>query len=243
MKPKVYVALTMTHGLVQGMFIPTLMNLFAHRTFDMVLWQYIDPYTPLARNAAAADFLMGDSTHILFLDVDILDPQVSMHVERMLSHGEAIVGGFYAKKDEKKLTWCCNALPERPAPDKRGLMALRHIGTGFLLIKREVFEKMFSELHGEISYYEDETDRLLWDFFDMPRKVDAGGKRRKISEDWHFCNTARDMGFKVWGDTHVTLMHIGTALFPLQHQASRKKINVIDPAVLSETAGSKQPYA
>jgi hypothetical protein len=225
-KPKVYVALTMTHGLVQGMFIPTLMNLFAHRSFDMVLWQYVDPYTPLARNAAAVDFMASDSTHILFIDVDILDPQISLHIERMLSHDEAIVGGFYPKKDEKKLTWCCNALPERPTPDARGLMSLRHIGTGFLLIKREVFDQMM--FHGnDILYYEDETDRVLWDFFDMPRKVDAGGKRRKISEDWHFCNTARELGYKVYGDTHVTLMHIGTAVFPLQHQADRTKINVI----------------
>jgi hypothetical protein len=225
-KPKVFIALTTTHGQMQTMFVPTLMNLFQQRTFDMVLWMYTDPYIVLARNAAAADFLKGDATHIMFIDVDILDPQVAHHIERMLSHDEALVGGLYPKKDETKLNWVCNALPDKPPEDERGLIPLRHIGTGFMLIKREVFTKMLEVFGDEIAYLEDETDRPLWDFFDMPR-VDG----RKISEDWHFCNTARGLGFKVWGDTHVRLMHVGTAIFPLRHQAERVKINVTQEPV------------
>jgi hypothetical protein len=224
-KPKVFVALTTTHGLMQVMFVPTLMNLFTHRTFDMVLWTYIDAYTPLARNASAADFLKGDCTHLMFIDVDILDPQITAHIDRMLAHDEAIVGGFYPKKDEQKLVWCCNALPERPTEDERGLISLKHIGTGFMLIKREVFEKMIEQWGDQIGYLEDETDRPLWDFFDMPR---VGG--RKLSEDWYFCNKSRELGYKVYGDTLVQLMHIGTALFPLRHQAERTKINVLPDA-------------
>ncbi len=227
-KPKVFVALTMTHGLMYGMFTQTLMNLFAHRTFDMALWNYIDPYVPLARNTASADFLKSDSTHIFFIDVDILDPQIAMHIERMLGHNEAIVGGFYPKKDEKKLTWVCNALPDRPPEDERGLLSLRHIGTGFMLIKREVFEKMIETMGDKIAYIEDETDRPLWDFFDMPR-VDG----RKLSEDWYFCNVARQIGYKVYGDTKVLLMHIGTAVYPLRSQAERTKINVINEEILN----------
>ena len=222
-KPKVFIALTSTHGIVQLDFITTLLDLFKNRTFDMDVWRYKDPYIVLARNVAAADLLKkSDFTHLMFMDVDILDPQCMEHVERMLSHDEAIVGGMYPKKDERKLVWVCNALPERPPPDERGLLSLRHIGTGFLLIKREVFEKMIEEFGDQIGYLEDETDRPLWDFFDMPR-VDG----RKISEDWHFCNKARELGFKVWGDTKVLLMHIGTAVFPLRHQMERKVINVV----------------
>lgn len=221
-KPKVFVALTTTHGLMQTLFVQTLMNLFDQRTFDMVLWNYVDPYTPLARNTASADFLKGDCTHLMFIDVDILDPQISAHIARMLSHDEALVGGMYAKKDEKKLTWVCNALPDRPPEDERGLISLRHIGTGFMLIKREIFERMIEEWGDQIGYLEDESDRPLWDFFDMPR-VDG----RKISEDWHFCNKSRELGYKVWGDTKVLLMHVGTALFPLRHQMVRTTINVM----------------
>jgi hypothetical protein len=221
-KPKLFIALTSTHGLMQTMFIPTLMNLFERRSFNMVLWNYIDPYTPLARNAAAADFLKSDCTHMMFIDVDILDPQVSEHIQRLLDHDEPIVGGLYPKKDEKKLTWVCNALEGRPPEDERGLISLKHIGTGFMMVKREVFEKMIEVIGQEIAYLEYETDRPLWDFFDMPR-VDG----RKISEDWHFCNVSRQLGFKIYGDTRILLMHIGTAIFPLRHQAERKVIDVL----------------
>ena len=114
-KPKVFIALTTTHGLVQALFVPTLMNLFANRSFDMAMWFYTDPYVALARNAAAMDFLKGDCTHLMFIDVDIMDPLIVTHIERMLSHDEAIVGGLYPKKDEKKLTWVCNALTGQAA--------------------------------------------------------------------------------------------------------------------------------
>jgi hypothetical protein len=187
----------------------------------------------LARNCAAMDFLKSDCTHLLFIDVDILDPQVTEHVERMLGHDEAIVGGLYCKKQEDKVSWVCNALDDRPPEDERGLLSLRHIGTGFLLIKREVFDKMievackFYESSDNILYYEDESNKPMYDFFDMPRQRDAGGKMRKVSEDWHFCNVARELGFKVWGDTKVLLFHIGTVTFPLKSQSTRKKINVL----------------
>jgi hypothetical protein len=84
---------------------------------------------------------------------------------------------------------------------------------------------MIETMGDKIGYLEDETDRPLWDFFDMPR-VDG----RKLSEDWYFCNVARELGFKVWGDTKVLLMHVGTAVFPLRHQATRGTINVIKDA-------------
>jgi hypothetical protein len=213
---------------MQTMFVQTLMNLFNHRKFDLVTWVYTDPYTPLARNTSAADFLKSDSTHLMFMDVDILDPRCADHIERMLGHDEALVGGLYPKKDEKKLTWVCNALPDRPPEDERGLISLRHIGTGFMLIKREVFERMIDDHGDKIAYLEDETDRPLWDFFDMPR-VDG----RKLSEDWYFCNVARQLGFKVWGDTKVLLMHVGTAVFPLRHQATRGTINVLQEPMSS----------
>lgn len=223
---KVFIAITSTHGVMQTLFINTLMNLFMKRNFDMVLWHYTDPYIVLARNTAAADFLKSDCTEILFLDADILDPQCAEHIERMLSHDVDLVGGLYSKKHENQLQWVCNALPDRPPEDERGLLPLRHIGTGFMLIKRCVFEKMIETFGNQIAYLEDETDRPLWDFFDMPRI-----EGRKKSEDWWFCEQARDLGFTVYGDTKVLLRHIGTAVYPLKSQVEKsqlalKKVNV-----------------
>ena len=192
------------------------MDLFRDRSIDMAIYQYVDPYIVLARNAASADFLMGDCTHLLFIDADIMF--TSLHVRTMIQRDENIVGGLYCKKHEGTVDWVGNALPSRPPPDERGLVEMKNIGTGFLMIKRIVFEKMAQNLGDKIGYLEDEVDRPLWDFFDMPRVADDKGAVRKLSEDWYFCKTARELGFKVYGDTHVILKHIGTAVYPLKHQ-------------------------
>jgi hypothetical protein len=221
-KPKVFVAVTTTHGSIQSQFITTLTQLFANRTFDMDIWHYVDPYIVLARNAAAADLLKGDSTHILFLDADIIDPTCSQHIQRMLDHDVDIVGGLYCKKCESPgPIWVCNALDHRPPEDERGLLQLRHIGTGFLLIKRGVFERMIEEDGDKIGYLEDVTNRPMWDFFDMPRV-----EGRKMSEDWHFCNEARRLGFTVYGDTKVLLRHAGGAVFPLKTQVAQTNLGM-----------------
>src|SRR5215467_15539240 len=53
-----------------------------------------DSHISRARNRLAADFLEGDSTHLLFADSDIVfAPE---HISRLVSHGEDIVGGLYA---------------------------------------------------------------------------------------------------------------------------------------------------
>ena len=230
-EPKLFVALTTTHGTMQSRFVNTMLDLFKGRTFDMAFNLYIDPYMNLARNTAAADTLDSDCTHLMFVDADILDVNCTEHIARMVSHDEDIVGGLYPKKNESYAPeWVCNALPERPTADARGLLSLRHIGTGFLLIKRGVFEKMVEELGDEIGYLDDITDRPLWDFFDMPRVIDSSGKKRKMSEDWHFCDVARKLGFKVWGDTKFTLRHIGTAVFPLKTQVAatrQERLNAV----------------
>jgi hypothetical protein len=218
---RVFVAVTTTHGLMQSRFLEGVMDLFRSRTFDMEISMFVDPYIVSARNTAAADFLESKCTHLMFIDADIIF--LAAHIERLLSHDEAIVGGLYPKKCEGPMKWVCNALPERPPIDERGLLPLRHIGTGFMLIKRVVFEAMLQVESDKLLYYEDEIDRPLWNFFRMPLTVDDKGKPRLVSEDWNFCNVARERGFKVYADTNVILKHIGTVVFPLKTQVKESQ--------------------
>lgn len=217
-EPKLFIALPTTHGSMMSRFLPGIMDLFRDRTIDMAIYQYVDPYIVLARNAAAADFLQSECSHLMFIDADIMF--VANHVKTLVSRDEAIVGGLYAKKAEGEIKWVCNALPSRPKPDERGLLPVKHIGTGFMLIKRIVFEKMAQSFGDKIGYLEDEIDRPMWDFFDMPRVKDDKGAIRKMSEDWHFCNEARRIGFEVYADTTVILRHVGTAVYPLRTQVA-----------------------
>jgi hypothetical protein len=208
---KLFIALPTTHGVMQTQFLPGIMDWFRDRSIETTVYQYIDPYIVLARNTAVADFLQTDCTHLLFIDADIVFRKEQ--ILRLLSHDVDIVGGLYPKKAQGKIKWVCNALPDRPPPEENGLIKLKHIGTGFMLIRRRVFVEMIGHFGDEIAYLEDEIDRELWNFFPMGI-VD----RRMLSEDWFFCNRARELGFVVYGDTVVLLKHIGTVVFPLETQ-------------------------
>lgn len=175
-----------------------------------------DSLVSRARNRLTADFLETDCSHLLFIDTDLIFS--SEHIAHLLAHDEAIVGGFYPKKQDGRLQWVCNAHFDFPPPDSRDLQSLRYIGTGFLLVKREVFEKMTLDFGPEISYEADGTGRLEHDFWKVGVHIGADGGRRHLSEDWYFCQRALDLGYKVYGDTRVILKHLGTASFPLESQ-------------------------
>jgi hypothetical protein len=95
-----------------------------------------DSLVSRVRNDLAADFLDTDYTHCLWWDSDII--ATPDQVARLLSHDEAIVGGLYANKSERRLKWVLNPFGETTPIDNRGVIPVRHIGTGFLLVAREV---------------------------------------------------------------------------------------------------------
>jgi hypothetical protein len=210
---------------MQSQFLPGLLDLFRERQVDITVMQYIDPYGILARNSAACDFMNSDCTHILFIDADIVF--TANHVKLLLCNDVDVVGGLYPKKAEGQIQWVCNSLPHRPEADERGLLPLKHIGTGFLMVKREVLQKMLDTYRDEMSYLEAEIDTQRWDFFPM-RIID----NRYISEDWFFCDRARALGYTVYGDTKVILRHLGTVQFPLKTQViesrrEKKELNAV----------------
>jgi hypothetical protein len=97
-----------------------------------------DSLIPQARNRLTADFLASDCTHCLFVDCDVIF--TSRDVERLLSHNESFVGGLYAAKRPGGPIFEFDMLPHKPSVNERGLLPVGHIGAGFLLIARTVFE-------------------------------------------------------------------------------------------------------
>jgi hypothetical protein len=163
-----------------------------------------------SRNNLAAHFLESDCTHLLFIDNDII--AAPRHLDRLLEANKDIVAGLYPKK-QVKLDWVANYTGEKP--DSDGLLRVRHAGTGFILIKRGVFEKMAKDLP-EIGYGGDPSpESKRWDFFPMHAK-DGVYK----SEDWYFCEMAQKCGFDVWIDTKIQLRHVGKIVYPLQFTMS-----------------------
>lgn len=173
-----------------------------------------DSLVSRARNTLTAKFLASDCTHLLFIDSDLIFS--GEQVERLLSHNEDVAGGFYPKKKEGELEWVCNAKLDGSHVDARGLQEVRYMGTGFLLIKRGVFERMIGRFGEEIAYHPDnDPSATEWDFWTVGVHRPSG---RYLSEDWFFCQRALDLGYKVFGDTKVILKHVGQAIYPLQTQ-------------------------
>ncbi len=87
------------------------------------------------------------------------------------------------------------------------------IGTGFMMIKREVFDK-YAEEFPHLNYKPDHVGQANFDgsrnihaFFDT---IIDPKSHRYLSEDYMFCQNAREIGFKVWLCPWMKTTHVGT---------------------------------
>lgn len=94
------------------------------------------------------------------------------------------------------------------------LIKLKDAGTGFMCIKREVFEKMFKE-HPELKYVNDinvdqKFEPYMYALFDTMIDPES---RRYLSEDYTFCRLWQQMGGDVFLDPRTGLNHVGHYTF------------------------------
>jgi len=166
-----------------------------------------------ARNTLTAKFLTNpDSTHLMFIDADIgWEP---WHLLVMLNADKDVIGGLYPMKSIP-IKWCVNGF--EGAKEDGALQEVSKTGTGFLLIKRHVFEKLNKHPH-VIPFKNDiglpvELDAHMKTYFDTGVR-----ENRYYSEDWAFCENWRDLGGEVWVDKRVLLRHSGTYVFSNENQ-------------------------
>jgi len=167
-----------------------------------------------ARNTLTAKFLNNkESTHLMFIDADIgWEP---WHLLVMLNRDVDVIGGLYPMKS-LPVKWCVNGFDgAEEGPD--GLQEVSKTGTGFMLIKRAVFEKL--NAHPATKPFANdiglppELNPYMKTYFDT-----AVRENRYYSEDWTFCENYRDLGGKIWVDKRVLLKHTGTYVFDYQTQ-------------------------
>jgi hypothetical protein len=167
-----------------------------------------------ARNTLTAKFLHNkESTHLMFVDADIgWEP---WHLLVMLNRDVDVIGGLYPMKS-LPVKWCVNGFDgAEEGPDQ--LQEVSKTGTGFMLIKRHVFEKL--DAHPAVKPFINdiglpaELNPYMKTYFDT-----AVRENRYYSEDWTFCENWRDLGGKVWVDKRILLKHTGTYVFDFQTQ-------------------------
>jgi len=168
-----------------------------------------------ARNTLSAKFLATkESTHLMFIDADIgWEP---WHLLALLNHDKDVIGGLYPMKTIP-VKWCVNGIPGAPDNDPNGLLEVTKTGTGFMLIKRHVLEKIAS--HPAVKPFKNDIgldpslDQYMKTYFDT-----AVRENRYYSEDWTFCENWRDLGGQIWVDKRVLLRHTGTYVFDFATQ-------------------------
>ncbi len=192
-----------------------------------------------ARNVLVAYFLQSDFTRLMFIDADI-EFQVE-DVIKLIAHNKEVAVGAYPKKgvnwqriresvkqtdqpfDDKAIAsfgsdYAINfKFINREAKQiaiENGLIRLHDGATGFMMIKREVIQKMI-EKYPELKYNNDlntppELNPHFYAFFDT--MIDPKDKRY-LSEDYTFSRRWQDIGGEIWLDPSISLNHYGSFNF------------------------------
>lgn len=245
-KNKLFVATPMYGGQNHGMYAKSCLDLQAmcanygiEIRFSFI---FNESLITRARNYLVDEFLRSGFSHMLFIDSDIhFDPR---DVIAMMALEKEIIGGPYPKKSIKwgavieavkrnpnisgaeleKVTgdYVFNAVAGTGQFNISEPLEVLELGTGFMMIKREVFEQ-FKEEYPDLSYRPDHVGQANFDgsryihaYFDtvIDRVANGGkGSDRYLSEDYMFCQWWRNMGGKIWLCPWMKTHHIGTYAF------------------------------
>lgn len=158
-----------------------------------------------SRNRLVRDFLETDCEQLVFLDSDVFWRDADLR--RLANFSADIVAGIYPLKSEDE------DYPVAPLPGERwsnaeGLVEVAGVPTGFLKIRRRVFEALYDKAQKHRSK-EDGAGRLLIPVL-FERSLNGTSRR---GGDYEFCRKAREAGFKVFVDPTMQLGHQGIKLF------------------------------
>ncbi|WP_211472831.1 hypothetical protein [Collimonas humicola] len=189
-----------------------------------------------ARNNCVADFLANPQwTHLFWIDADIgFSAEAAF---RLLRSGYDIAAGVYPLKHE---TWPQEGLPQGTTRQQfeatyarytvnakvadgskqvnlevqaDGFMRMEEAPTGFMVIKRSVFERLIAS-YPELNYVPDSIgvpdQGLHYRFFDVMVDPET---RRYLSEDYGFCRLWSGLGESIYIDANSNLSHQGSKLY------------------------------
>ena len=239
-KNKLFVATPMYGGMNHGLFMKSCLDLQAmmnhYKIETKFSFLFNESLITRARNYLTDEFLRSDFTHMLFIDSDIhFNPQ---DIIALLALDKDIIGAPYPKKS---MNWNNIAHGARNHPDLdpkeleklvgeyvfnvvKGTkqfavtepLEVMEIGTGFMMVKREVFGK-FAEAYPDLKYKPDHVGQAHFDgsryihaYFDT---VIDPVSERYLSEEYMFCQWWRNIGGKIYLCPWMKTQHIGTYAF------------------------------
>lgn len=238
-QPHLFIGTPMYGGMCSGTYTSSLLKLIPLLEKKAVpytfLFRFNESLITRARNAIVKGFMASDATHLLFIDADI-----GFNAEEILKMVDAdkdIICGIYPSKainwenvgnaarsnvPNNKLSnysamWVINFknYSQSATVDVNEPFEIYNGGTGMMLIKREVFEKMKDKVpHYKVNeidiFMADKKGQKIPEYFSTSIDPETGVL---LSEDYHFCRNWREMGGSVWAAPWVNLSHAGTYIF------------------------------
>lgn len=174
---------------------------------EFTTYTYIwDALIGRSRSIVASRFLKkAESEVLLFVDSDIMfAPDHIYKILQAQRDGYDIVAGAYLRADG---VLALRTLDSKPI-DKLSvgkIEEVEYVSTGFFSISRKALEKIRDELELPLLHAGEEIE--CYPFFESGR--DYSGKHKfYISEDWDFCEKARNTGYKIYWHTGVLVSHV-----------------------------------
>jgi len=237
-----FVATPMFGGMNHGLYLKSILDLqglfHAHGLKIRFSFLFNESLITRARNYMVDEFLRSDCTHMLFIDADI--EFTPMDVLFLLAYDKDVIGAPYPKKsinwknilkaarnvpaaelekfDPNTLNnlvgdYVFNPVPGTTKFDVNEPLDVLEIGTGFMMIKREVFDK-YREEYPHLKYKPDHVgqahfdgSRMIHAYFDT---VIDPNTDRYLSEDYMFCQNWRIIGGQVFLCPWMKTTHVGT---------------------------------
>jgi len=171
------------------------------------VFEYGEGILGRSRSIAASKFLRDyQASILLFIDSDIVFKSSDIEdVYNALTRKKyRVIGGLYPVAGGAKLAQH-SGLPGglRITGD---LVEVQYVSTGFMGIQRNLLEEMRDKL--KMPLLQKGSDLECYPFFE-----DYAKPPLYISEDWDFCDKAREVGAKVWAHTGIQLGHIKNIVY------------------------------
>ena len=178
-----------------------------------------DALVSRSRSLVASHFLRSDCDVLLTIDSDIwfrAEDAIQL-AEEALEY--KAIGAMY-------MTRSIATQPAMMLPPEGVIFAANgkitevpFISTGFMAVHRSVFEELTSSLPKCHQNWNDELTGMslsFWPFY-MPYCIPFEGDGYiYLSEDWAFCQRAKDAGYPMYIDPTIRLGHIGEVMYTLE---------------------------
>lgn len=157
-----------------------------------------------ARNSIVQEFLLSDCTELIFIDADV--SWTPENLIELCRHDLDIVGGVYPyRREDSQKNGDMPIRMMEGAEVENGLIEVEGLPTGFMKIKRRVFERLCED--AEHFSKRGDNRSLIPLLFERSFKDGT-----RWGGDLNFCNKWRATGGKIYADHEMVLCHVGKAI-------------------------------